>query len=125
MSGAIGRARHVPTRSCVACRTARPKRELVRIVRTPDGRVVIDETGRLPGRGAYLCRTGGCGQKAVAKGILGRALGVALPADVRAALETTAGPAGAGGAAGPAGTNETTTSETTMMSDEGGAGGQE
>ena len=52
--------RRVPTRSCVACRTARAKRELVRIVRTPDGELKIDETGRLAGRGAYLCRDAAC-----------------------------------------------------------------
>jgi predicted RNA-binding protein YlxR (DUF448 family) len=82
--------------------------------------VVLDETGRLPGRGAYLCRTGGCGRTALAKGVIGRALGVPLPADVRAALE-----AAAIATTNETTTNETTTNETTMMSDEGGAGGQE
>ncbi|MBI2298071.1 MAG: DUF448 domain-containing protein, partial [Armatimonadetes bacterium] len=42
------RARHVPERTCVACRRQRPKRELVRVVRGPDGRVSLDETGKAP-----------------------------------------------------------------------------
>lgn len=87
------------------------------MVRTPDGRVVLDETGRLPGRGAYLCRAGSCAGTALAKGAIGRALRVPLPAEVRAALEA---------AASATATDETTTDETTMtMSDEGGAGGKE
>jgi len=49
-----------PQRTCVACRTIGGKRGLLRIVRTPDGRVVLDTTGRLPGRGAYLCRESAC-----------------------------------------------------------------
>ena len=49
-----------PQRTCVACRTIGGKRGLLRIVRTPEGRVVLDPTGRLPGRGAYLCREVAC-----------------------------------------------------------------
>ena len=52
--------RPTPTRSCIACRTARPKRDLLRVVRAPDGQVAIDPTGRAPGRGAYLCRDASC-----------------------------------------------------------------
>ena len=62
----------------MACRTARPKRELVRIVRTPDGRIVLDESGRQPGRGAYVCRTASCLTIANTKGMTGRALTVWL-----------------------------------------------
>jgi predicted RNA-binding protein YlxR (DUF448 family) len=47
------RRKHVPQRMCVACRQSQDKKALVRLVRTPDG-VVVDETGKLPGRGAYL-----------------------------------------------------------------------
>jgi uncharacterized protein len=49
-----------PQRTCVACRTIGGKRGLLRIVRTPDGRVALDTRGRLPGRGAYLCREAAC-----------------------------------------------------------------
>src|SRR5439155_18913344 len=47
--------KHIPERSCVACDTVRPKRHLVRLVRTADGRVEVDPTWRKSGRGAYLC----------------------------------------------------------------------
>jgi predicted RNA-binding protein YlxR (DUF448 family) len=63
----------------------------VRIVRSPEGTVVIDPSGRMPGRGAYLCREASCWDTAGRKRALEHALKVALPADVVAAL--TAGPA--------------------------------
>jgi len=47
--------RKVPARMCVACREMRPKKELIRVVRRPDGAVAIDTGGKMPGRGAYVC----------------------------------------------------------------------
>lgn len=82
--------RHAPTRTCVACRTERPKRELVRVVRTPAALVTIDPTGRLPGRGAYLCADGSCWRLALRKGAVERALGVPLPPELRSRLEQDA-----------------------------------
>ena len=79
--------RQVPTRTCVACRTARPKRELVRIVRTPDGRVEVDETGRLAGRGAYVCRTAACLTIANTRGVLARALETQVPTALFASVD--------------------------------------
>jgi predicted RNA-binding protein YlxR (DUF448 family) len=58
----------------------------MRIVRTPDGAITLDEGGRLAGRGAYLCRSAECLDKALAKGALSRALKTPLPADLRSAL---------------------------------------
>ncbi len=90
--GVVGRAartvapRRVPSRTCVACRTVRPKRELMRVVRTPAGEIILDASGRAPGRGAYVCRTNECLDKAIAKGALSRALTTPLPADLRDAL---------------------------------------
>jgi predicted RNA-binding protein YlxR (DUF448 family) len=78
--------RRLPTRSCVACRTAGPKRELVRIVRTPTGAMIMDDTGRVAGRGAYLCRDAGCWTRAVERGALGRALEAPVPSELREAL---------------------------------------
>jgi uncharacterized protein len=63
----------------VACRTTRPKRELVRIVRAPGGAVALDATGRAPGRGAYLCRDAACWTTAARRRALERALGVSIP----------------------------------------------
>jgi predicted RNA-binding protein YlxR (DUF448 family) len=60
----------------------------VRVVRTPDGTVVLDPTGRLAGRGAYLCATGSCWSVALKKHSLERALEASLPPDVREQLAT-------------------------------------
>jgi predicted RNA-binding protein YlxR (DUF448 family) len=79
--------RRFPVRTCVACRTERQKREFLRVVRAPDGSVSIDTTGRASGRGAYLCADGSCWTSALKKKAVERALGVALPADVRTQLE--------------------------------------
>ena len=78
--------RRIPSRSCVACRTARPKHDLLQIVRTPDGAVVADPSGRLAGRGAYVCDDAACIERAVTKGALGRALKTQLPPDLRETL---------------------------------------
>ena len=87
----IATPRRLPERSCVACRTPRPKHDLVRVVRSPQGTVVIDPTGRMPGRGAYLCHNAECWNLAGRKRSLEHALRVALPDDVVAALAS--GPA--------------------------------
>ena len=79
--------RRFPVRTCVACRTERQKRDLVRVVRTPTSDVIIDETGRANGRGAYLCADGSCWAAALKKKSIERALGVPLSAEVRARLE--------------------------------------
>ncbi|MBN1639893.1 MAG: YlxR family protein [Anaerolineae bacterium] len=59
------RRKHVPQRTCIVCRQPRAKRELVRLVRTPEGALVVDETGRRNGRGAYLCRERTCWEAAL------------------------------------------------------------
>lgn len=64
----------VPMRMCVACREMKPKKELIRVVRTPEGEIVADLTGRKNGRGAYLCRSEACFNKAVKIRALERAL---------------------------------------------------
>jgi uncharacterized protein len=84
-------ARRTPTRSCVVCRTARAKRDLLRVVRAPDGAVMYDPTGRANGRGAYVCRDGACIATATARGTLARTLEAAIPADLSLALEAAAG----------------------------------
>ncbi|MFS8640208.1 MAG: YlxR family protein, partial [Symbiobacteriaceae bacterium] len=52
--------KHVPQRTCIGCRAVRPKRELLRIVRTPEGEILFDPSGRRAGRGAYLCPSASC-----------------------------------------------------------------
>lgn len=66
--------KHVPLRTCVQCRQVRPKRELIRIVRTPQGDIEIDERGKAAGRGAYLCRDRACWEGAIARDRLDYAL---------------------------------------------------
>ena len=73
-----GRLRHVPERTCVACRTREAKRALIRLVRTPEGEVEVDVTGRRPGRGAYLCSDPACWEEALRRRALNRALRVVL-----------------------------------------------
>lgn len=78
--------RRFPMRTCVACRTERQKRELLRIVRAPDGTVSLDASGRAAGRGAYLCADGSCWPQALKKSSIERALSAALPAELRGRL---------------------------------------
>ncbi len=70
--------RKVPMRTCVACMTSRPKRELVRVVRTVDGQLLVDRRGKVSGRGAYLCPAADCVEKALKTHRLERALEVPL-----------------------------------------------
>ncbi|MBO4927274.1 MAG: YlxR family protein [Clostridiales bacterium] len=58
-------AKKIPMRMCVSCKERFAKKDLIRIVATPDGQVVMDPTGRLPGRGAYVCHNPECMKKAV------------------------------------------------------------
>ncbi len=73
--------KRAPQRTCVACRQTRDKKGLVRIVRTIDGNVEIDQTGKKSGRGAYLCRAASCWRLALEKGTLNRALKIVLTAE--------------------------------------------
>jgi predicted RNA-binding protein YlxR (DUF448 family) len=86
MSKQARRRKHVPQRTCVACRTARPKRELIRIVRAPEGTVTIDETGKHKGRGAYLCRQRICWETALTNRQLERALKTTFAAETTVQL---------------------------------------
>jgi uncharacterized protein len=72
------KARKTPTRTCVACRTSDAKRELVRVVRTPEGHVVVDPQGKANGRGAYLCARSECFATARQRRKLDSALRVTL-----------------------------------------------
>jgi predicted RNA-binding protein YlxR (DUF448 family) len=80
------RPRALPQRTCVSCGTTTNKRELVRIVRTPEGNVVADPTGKLAGRGAYICHEAKCWQIAVNKGRLERSLKTKISNEDGAAL---------------------------------------
>ncbi|NLF66925.1 MAG: YlxR family protein [Chloroflexi bacterium] len=83
------REKHVPQRTCIVCRSKADKRQLRRLVKAPAGApegVVLDPSGRLPGRGAYLCEKRACWERALQSGVLERALRTTLTPEARAAL---------------------------------------
>ena len=81
-------SRREPERTCLGCRGRAPRRALLRVVRRPDGQVVVDPTGRAAGRGAYVHATETCLSRAARGGSLGRALRAPLPAAQAARLMT-------------------------------------
>ena len=72
------RKKHKPQRTCIVCRATKDKWELIRLVRTPVGQVIVDPTGKANGRGAYICRTTDCLEKGLQKGRVTRALNATL-----------------------------------------------
>ncbi|HZU69247.1 MAG TPA: YlxR family protein [Ktedonobacteraceae bacterium] len=83
----VKRPKHVPLRSCISCRVTKPKRELLRVVRTPDGHVFVDATGKKSGRGAYLCARLSCWENAIKKKRIEQEFEVTISDEDRAGLE--------------------------------------
>ena len=77
----------IPMRMCVGCREMKEKKSLIRVVRSPEGEVSLDPTGKKSGRGAYVCREGSCLQRALKQRQLERQLQVTLTEEVSGALE--------------------------------------
>ena len=77
--------RKIPQRQCVGCRTMHDKRDLLRVVKSPEGEISLDATGKKSGRGAYVCCSAECLKKAQRSKALERALEVAIPEEVYAA----------------------------------------
>ena len=77
----------IPQRQCMGCRERREKRELIRVVRAPDGGVSMDFRGKAPGRGAYICPEMACLKKAIRSKALERSLEVPIPEEIYARLE--------------------------------------
>lgn len=77
----------IPMRKCTGCNEMKPKKELVRVVRTPDGNVVVDKTGKLSGRGAYICPQIKCLNSAKKTKRFETAFDVAIPEEVYISLE--------------------------------------
>lgn len=80
------RKKHVPLRTCVICRKKTDKRRLQRIVRSPDGRIFADPSGKQNGRGAYLCDDPNCWDKALTSKILDRELGKKISSEEKQKL---------------------------------------
>ena len=81
------RTRHIPQRTCVQCRQVQDKRNLVRLVRTSEGQLVIDESGKRNGRGAYLCRQRSCWETAIKGQQLSQALRMEIGQDEKQVLQ--------------------------------------
>ena len=77
----------IPQRQCMGCRERKPKRDMIRIVRTPEGVVCLDFGGKMNGRGAYICPDPECLKKAIRSKALERSLEVEIPEDVYARLQ--------------------------------------
>ncbi len=72
----------IPMRQCLGCREMKPKRELIRVVRSPEGAISIDLRGKANGRGAYICPDTQCLKKAIRAKALARALEVEIPQEI-------------------------------------------
>ena len=90
MSKRPARVKTPPQRTCVGCGTVRGKREMVRVVRTPEGAVLADPTGKRAGRGAYLCAQEECWRLGLSKGRLQRSLKVKITSEDADALRAYA-----------------------------------
>ena len=77
----------IPQRQCMGCRERKAKKELIRVVRTPEGNVQVDFSGKVNGRGAYLCPNPECLRKAQRIKSLERSLEIAIPEEVYTRLE--------------------------------------
>lgn len=91
MTGAVNRTRPLPQRTCVGCASTTNKRDLVRVVRTAAGSVVVDPTGKQAGRGAYVHQDPACWELALKKGRLERSLKTKIGAGDVAGLQAYAG----------------------------------
>ena len=77
----------IPLRQCLGCREMKPKRELIRVVRSPEGEISLDFHGKKPGRGAYLCPQPECLKRIRKSKALERAFSLPIPEDVYDGLE--------------------------------------
>ena len=78
----------IPMRMCTGCREMKPKRELVRVVKQTDGAITLDFTGKLNGRGAYICKDKTCLERARKSNALSRAFETKVSEEIYAQLET-------------------------------------
>ncbi len=79
--------RKISVRQCLGCNEHKPKIELLRVLRTPEGEIVLDFTGKRSGRGAYICRSAACLRKARKSGRIDKNLGADIPDEVYERME--------------------------------------
>ena len=81
----------IPMRKCVGCGEMKEKKELIRVIKTPEDEILLDVSGRANGRGAYICKSAGCLKKAVKNKGLERSLKSKIPTDVLERMEKELG----------------------------------
>jgi predicted RNA-binding protein YlxR (DUF448 family) len=118
------RPKHVPQRTCIGCRAGAGKREFIRIVRTPEGKVLLDPSGKAKGRGAYLHPERSCWEKALKGSTISRTLKITPDREDVEALRAygMALPAGEGGNLDNSGSSPGTPDHPTVSTDGKGAG---
>ncbi len=77
----------IPMRQCLGCREMKPKKELIRVVRSPEGEISLDFRGKASGRGAYICPDGACLKKAIKAKALERAFSTNIPPEIYERLQ--------------------------------------
>ena len=83
----MAQSRHVPLRKCTGCQEMKTKKEMLRILRTAEGEILLDMTGKKNGRGAYVCRSRECFEKAVKNKGLERSLKIKIPEETYESLK--------------------------------------
>lgn len=86
-NGGKPHTKKIPMRSCAGCGEKKEKKELIRVIRTPEGEIVVDFSGKKNGRGVYLCDNLKCLKTAIKKKSLERSLNVSIPSEVYTQLE--------------------------------------
>lgn len=81
------KGKKIPMRQCIGCREMKEKKNLIRVVKTPEDEIVLDVTGKVNGRGAYLCKSVECFQKAEKSSAIERSLKTSIPEEVYIELE--------------------------------------
>lgn len=107
MSGNKETKKRIPERQCLGCNEHKPKPELIRVVRSPEGIISLDFTGKKSGRGAYLCRSAACLKKARKNRRIDNVLSVEIPPEVYDAMEAEIAGAEAGKETGKTGGDAT------------------
>lgn len=76
------KVKKIPQRMCIGCQTMKPKKELIRVVKNAEGNIKVDLTGKSPGRGAYICKSSECLEKAIKQKRLEKAFGTSISEEI-------------------------------------------
>ena len=78
----MAQVKKIPLRKCSGCGEMKPKREMIRVVRSPEGAISIDSKGKAPGRGAYICPDAQCLKRAIKAKAISRAFDIEIPQEI-------------------------------------------